>query len=66
MKQHRGFELIECVCCHPPEHAGERLVSVHDDLAGIVGDFQTELEAVQWIDNWCFTANQMLERATER
>ena len=61
MREHRGFQLVEAVCCHPPERAGEVMVSVRDDLAGIVGDFRCEAEATHWIDGWCYMADLMLE-----
>jgi hypothetical protein len=37
------------------------MVSVRDDLAGIVGDFRCEAEATHWIDGWCYMADLMLE-----
>lgn len=66
MTDYRGFELIECVCVHPPSLAGKTEVCVYDNFFGIVSDQPTMDAAKQWVDRQIAEADRMLAQILKR
>lgn len=63
MLNYRGFQLIEYAVVHPPRAAGRRGIAVHCELAGVVHDADSAVNAQLWIDAQCQIADQLLLKA---